>query len=81
MRESKVFKENEVSDVILEPENTVFPWIIDTVYEMIHAQGHQTGRKCYEGDKYIGDYFKITIECFGSKKELELNREIMDRLI
>lgn len=81
MRESKVFKEDEVSDVILEPENTVFPWIIDTIYDMIHAKGHQTGRKCYDEDGYFGNYFKITIDCFDSKEELELHQEMMDRFI
>ncbi|NWH06883.1 hypothetical protein [Desulfobacter latus] len=36
---------------------------------------------CYDGDKYLGDYYKITIERFGSKKELEQNQEVMDRVI
>lgn len=81
MRESKVFKENEVSDVILEAESSVSEWIIDTIYEMIHEQGYHPGRKCYDGDQYFGDYYKITIERFNSKKELKQNQKMMDRFI
>ena len=81
MRESKVFDECEVSGAMLESENPVITWISHTIYEMIHEQGHQTGRKCYDGDEYFGNYFKITIECFDSKEELEQNQEMMDRFI
>ena len=81
MRESKVFEEDKVSEVILYPESSVFDWIIGTIYDMIHAKGHQTGRKCRDQDGYFGDYFKITIDCFGSKKELEVHEKMMDRII
>jgi hypothetical protein len=78
MRESDIFEECEVSGALLESENPVISWISDTIYEMIHAQGHQADRKCSDGDKYFGNFFKITIECFNSKEELEQNQEMMD---
>lgn len=81
MKESNDFDECDVSGALLESENPVISWISDTICEMIHAQGHQVGRKCYDGDEYFGNYFKITIECFKTKKELERNQEMMDRLI
>ena len=82
MRKSRDFDECEVSGVMFDgEENEVFPYIIDTIDEMIHAQGHQAGRKCYDGDEYFGNYFKITIERFGTKKELEQSQEMMDRVI
>jgi hypothetical protein len=81
MRESKDFDECAVSGAMLESENPVITWISDTFEEMIHAQGHQAGRKCYDDDEYFGNYFKITIECFNSKEELEQNQEMMDKFI
>lgn len=79
MKESKDFDEDEVFGAMLESENPAISWISDTISEMIHAQGHKIGRKCCDGDEYFGNYFKITIECFKTKKELEQNQEMMDR--
>lgn len=81
MKESKDFDEDEVFGALLESENPVISWISDTIYEMIHAQGHKIGRKCYDDEEYFGNFFKITIECFKTKKELEQNQEMIDRLI
>lgn len=81
MKEYKDFDEDEVYGAMLESENPVIAWVSDTIYEMIHAQGHPIGRKCYDGDEYFGNYFKFTIECFKSKKELEQNQKMMDRVI
>lgn len=81
MRESNVFDECDASGALLESENPVIAWISDTIYEMMHTQGHQAYSKCYDGDEYFGNYFKITIECFKTKKELEQNQEMTDRMI
>lgn len=81
MRESNVFNECDASGALLESENPVIAWISDTIYEMIHAQGHKAYRKCDDGDEYSGNYFKITIECFNLKKELEQHQEMMNKFI
>ncbi len=78
MYEEETFKESDIAGYEFAPENIVFEWLSEELHKMIKEQG-ELADSC-DDEEHCG-YYKITIERFDSKKELEQNQERMDRFI
>jgi len=71
MYEEKIFKEVDIFRINFDPNNTVFSWLYETFYNMLNGQ--------LEREHEV--YYKISIERFDSKEELENAQAIQNRFI